>query len=145
MSNSAHEAGIPVLTEVIADDEHFIAPPKPQATAPAPAPAVHATPVQPVSKPVPRPEVVDVPLIDGWLTEEWNRLERKIGGRILQQVMASVEQQIEDRVRDALADVLQMSIESMANELKHNLRGTLEVIIAQAVHQEISDMQIAKK
>ena len=130
MSKPTLEAGIPVLTEVIAGDEHVIAPPK--ALAPA-------------GKPVPRPEVVDVPLIDGWLTEEWNRLERKIGGRILSEVMAHVEADIENRVRDALADVLQTSIETMANEVKHNLRGALENVIAQAVHQEISKMQFPKK
>ncbi len=130
MSKSTLDAGIPVLTEVIAGDESFVAPAKPL--------AAHA-------KPVPRPEVVDVPLIDGWLTEEWNRLERKIGGRILGEVMASVEVEIEDRVRDALADVLQTSIETMANEVKQNLRATLESVIAQAVHREISKMQFAKK
>lgn len=130
MSKPGLDAGIPILTEVIEGSTDFVAPPKPLAVA---------------AKPVPRPEVVDVPLIDGWLTEEWNRLERKIGGRILAQVMSRVEAEIEDRVRDALADVLQLSIETMANEVKQNLRVTLESVIAQAVHQEISRMQVSKK
>ena len=130
MSKSTLDPGIPILTEVIAADEHFVAPPKQAGAA---------------GKPVPRPEVVDVPLIDGWLTEEWNRLERKIGGRILAEVMGRVEAEIEDRVRDALADVLQVSVEIMATEVRQNLRVTLESVIAQAVHQEISRMQAAKK
>ncbi len=130
MTKSSLDAGIPVLTEVIAGDDDFVAPARVLAAS---------------AKPVPRPEVVDVPLIDGWLTEEWNRLERKIGGRILGEVMARVEVEIEDRVRDALADVLQMSVETMANEVKQNLRATLESVIAQAVHREISNMQFTKK
>ncbi len=130
MSKPSLDAGIPVLTEVIDSSDDFVAPRRP--------PAANA-------KPVARPEVVDVPLIDGWLTEEWNRLERKIGGRILGEVMASVEAEIEDRVRDALADVLQMSVETMANDVKQNLRATLETVIAQAVHREISNMQFTKK
>ena len=130
MSKTGLDAGIPILTEVIEGSSDFVAPPKPLAAA---------------AKPAPKPEVVDVPLIDGWLTEEWNRLERKIGGRILAEVMASVENQIEERVRDALADVMQLSVETMANELKQHLRTSLESVIAQAVHQEISRMQVSKK
>ncbi|MBV8634296.1 MAG: hypothetical protein JO002_07385, partial [Burkholderiaceae bacterium] len=62
MSKAGLDAGIPILTEVIEGSSDFVAPPKPLAAA---------------AKPAPKPEVVDVPLIDGWLTEEWNRLERK--------------------------------------------------------------------
>ena len=130
MSKPGLDAGIPILTEVIEGSSDFVAPPKPLAA---------------VGKSAPRPEVVDVPLIDGWLTEEWNRLERKIGGRILGEVMARVEADIENRVRDALADVLQTSIEIVADEVKKNLCVTLESVIAQAVHQEIADMQNLKK
>ncbi|HEX8956841.1 MAG TPA: hypothetical protein VF798_11230 [Burkholderiaceae bacterium] len=129
MSKTSLDAGIPILTEVIEDSGNFVASSKPQDAA----------------RPVPRPEVVDVPLIDGWLTEEWNRLERKIGGRILSEVMASVEAEIENRVRNALADVLQLSVETMAKEVTQNLRTSLEDVIAQAVHREISRMQFSKK
>ncbi len=130
MSKTNLDAGIPVLTEIIPGSS---------------AVEVPARPMPASANPAPPAEVVDVPLIDGWLTEEWNRLERKIGGRILQQVMARIEADIETRVRDALADVLQISVESMANEVRQNLQHTLEQVIAKAVHQEISNMQIAKK
>jgi hypothetical protein len=129
MSKSALDAGIPVLTEVI------------KVTA---EPAAKTTPVR-AAEPKQHPEVVDVPTIDGWLNEEWNRLERKIGGRILQQVMERLEADIEDRVRDVLADVLQVAVETLANDIKQNLQGTLHEVINQAVKAEISRMQTAKK
>jgi hypothetical protein len=135
MSKTNLDAGIPVLTEIIPGDA-VAAPAKPLPMFTKPAAPTEVAEVA---------EVVDVPLIDGWLTEEWNRLERKIGGRILQQVMARIEADIETRVRDALADVLQISVENMANEVKQGLQQSLEQVIAKAVHQEISNMQIAKK
>ncbi|HSY29933.1 MAG TPA: hypothetical protein VK832_20650 [Burkholderiaceae bacterium] len=129
MSKSALDAGIPVLTEVIKV---------------AAEPAAKTTPVR-AAELRQQPEVVDVPTIDGWLNEEWNRLERKIGGRILHQVMERLEADIEDRVRDVLADVLQVAVETLANDIKQNLQGTLREVISQAVKAEISRMQTAKK
>ena len=129
MSKSALDAGIPVLTEVI------------KVTA---EPAAKPPPVRAAELKHP-PEVVDVPTIDGWLNEEWNRLERKIGGRILNQVMERLEADIEDRVRDVLADVLQVAVETLANDIKQNLQGTLHEVIGQAVKAEISRMQTPKK
>ena len=112
MSQSRIDAGIPVLTEIIA--------------APA-AEAQVAKPAPPVApQPPERPEVVDVPTIDGWLNEEWNRLERKIGGRILHQVMQRLEADIEARVRDVLADALQMAVTTLANDIQQNLQATLQ-------------------
>ena len=136
MSKSALDAGIPVLTEVIdiPATNPDAAPP------PAPSPATLRATVQEVT-----PTVVDVPTIDGWLNEEWNRLERKIGGRILHQVMERLESDIEDRVRDALADVLQMAVETLASDIKQNLQATLHDVITQAVREEISHMQYSKK
>jgi hypothetical protein len=130
MSNSTVDAGIPVLTEIIQ---------MPDADAPKPS----LPPNRVESKE--RSEVVDVPDIDGWLDEEWNRLESKIGGRILHQVMARLEADIEDRVRSALADVLQMAVESLAADIKQNLQLTLQEVISQAVSDEVFRMQAIKK
>jgi hypothetical protein len=132
MSKSKLDAGIPVLTEVLE---------VPSASIETPARPVrlHTAPVHEI------PDVVDVPTIDGWLNDEWNRLERKIGGRILNQVMERLESDIENRVRDALADVLQIAVEGLANDIKQNLQTALKDLIAKAVKEEISHMQIAKK
>jgi hypothetical protein len=129
MSNSTlFDAGIPVLTEIIQ----------------APVDAADKPPPDEAETQEP-PKVVDVPAIDGWLTEEWNRLERKIGGRILDQVMARLESGIEDRVRDALADVLQAAVENLAADIKQNLQHSLQEVISQAVRDEVFRMQTAKK
>lgn len=132
MSKSKIDSGIPVLTEIIEvppKNTNFAA--EPESPPPNRAPEY--------------PEVVDVPTIDGWLNEEWNRLERKIGGRILHQVMERLESDIEDRVRDALADVLQTAVETLSNDIKQNLQVTLHEVITQAVKEEISHMQTSKK
>jgi len=138
MSKSKLDAGIPILTEVLevpsANAEALI---KPVRLHTAPGLGTHGA-----HEPL---DVVDVPTIDGWLNEEWNRLERKIGGRILHQVMERLEADIESRVRDALADVLQIAVEGLASDIKQNLQTALNDLIAKAVKEEISHMQIAKK
>ena len=132
MSKSKIDSGIPVLTEIIqAPSEHATFAAKPESPPPTRVPE--------------HPEVVDVPTIDGWLNEEWNRLERKIGGRILHQVMERLESDIEDRVRDALADVLQTAVETLSTDIKQNLQATVHEVITRAVKEEISHMQTSKK
>jgi len=132
MSNSKIDAGIPVLTEIIKVPV-FNTNAGLKQESPRAAQAQEG------------PEVVDVPTIDGWLNEEWNRLERKIGGRILHQVMERLESDIEERVRNVLADVLQVAVETLANDIKQNLQVTLHEVISKAVKDEISHMQTSKK
>jgi len=40
---------------------------------------------------------------------------------------------------------LQVAVETLANDIKQNLQGTLHDVISQAVKAEISRMQTAKK
>jgi hypothetical protein len=131
MSNSALDAGIPVLTEII-DVPHA------EAAVEPPLWLTEPTEAQP------HKDTVDVSDVDGWLNAEWDRLERKIGGRILHEVMARLETDIEQRVRDALAEVLQVAVTDLAADIKHNLQATLQEAISQAVKQEVSRMQTAK-
>lgn len=144
MSKSKLDAGIPVLTEVIEVTEVVVTPvaSKPPELKPMP---MRAKEPQPQLQSPPHPEIVDVPEIDGWLNEEWNRLERKIGGRILSQVMERVQADIEDRVRDALADALQMAIGTLAKDIEENLQSALHKVINEAVKEEIFHMQNSKK
>lgn len=122
------DAGIPVLTEVIAAPQetahlhHDIAPPAAAAT-----------------------ETQRLPAIDGWREDEWNRMERKISGHILHQVMARLDTAIEQQVRDSLADALQTAVEGLATEIKHNLQHSLEQVISQAVSEEVARMQSFEK
>jgi hypothetical protein len=136
MSKSVLDAGIPVLTEII-QAPHTDAP-----TEPVPPPQTETHPHQVEASA--HPGVVNQVDIDGWLNEEWNRLERKIGGRILHQVMERIESDIELRVRNSLADALQVAVETLAVDIKQNLQHTLQEAIFQAVKDEISRMQTAK-
>jgi|GEM_PF-2065521 len=152
MSKSPLDAGIPVLTEVIDDkvaapQPTFHAAPKAVPKAPPTvAPTMTTFKAATVRAPeLPISDVVDVPAIDGWLNDEWNRLERKIGGRILSQVMERLEANIENHVRDALADVLQMALATLTHDIKENLQTGLQKVITDAVREEISHMQNPKK
>jgi hypothetical protein len=152
MSKSPLDAGIPVLTEVIDDkltapQPTFHATPKPPPKAPPTvAPTMTAFKTTTVRAPeLPVSDIVDVPAIDGWLNDEWGRLERKIGGRILSQVMERLEADIENRVRDALADVLQMALATLTHDIRDNLQTSLQKVITEAVKEEIFHMQNPKK
>lgn len=132
MNKSTVDAGIPLLTEVIAT---------PQAKS-ASAPAGPATPPAPKDK-------IQAPAasvkIDGWVDAEWTRLERQISERVLQQMMGRIDFVLEQRVRDSLADVLQVAVTGLASEIRAGLQQTLEDVIARAVSQEIIRLQSNKK
>jgi len=131
MSKSAFDAGIPILTEVI------VAPRAESASQPAkPSSVISAHE---------RTRIVDAPDVDGWLNEEWNRLEQKIGGRILSQVMKQLEEDIEERVNEALNDVLGAALDTMAVKLKQELQPKLQAAIFEAVRNEVSRMHTSKK
>lgn len=112
MSTFKPDAGIPVLTEIIEApglDE------TPQhAAAPSVAPQAHA--------------------LDA---EHWERLERDLRERILQQVLKQIDAALEQRVRDSLADVLQIAVEGLAGEIRDGLRRSVKEVVIRAVRQEI--------
>lgn len=126
MNKTVLDAGIPVLTEVIAAPQetvpphHDIAPPAAAETEPSPA-------------------------LDDWIEDEWNRMERKISDHILHQLMARLDKVIELQVRDSLADALQNAVEGLATEIKHNLQHSLEQVVSQAVSEEVARIQFLEK
>ena len=128
MNRSTLDAGIPVLTEVIA--------PQLQPTLPRHAIAPSAATA---------PDTVLPAELDGWIEDEWNRMERRISGQILQQLMARLDSTIEQQVRDSLADVLQTAVEDLATEIKRNLQASLEQVIADAVADEVARIQSLEK
>ncbi len=129
MNPSTLDAGIPILTEVIAVPQHA-----------APQDRDLATPAAAITEPEPMP-----PEDQGWIEDEWNRMERKISGHILQQLMARLDSEIEGRVRDGLADVLQTAVEGLANEIKRNLQRNLEQVISEAVAEEVERIRSLKE
>ncbi|RJG05379.1 hypothetical protein D3870_04505 [Noviherbaspirillum cavernae] len=125
MNNSTHDAGIPVLTEII-----------PAAGNGSPPPAPMARPNH-----VPQ-ETQTSPAQDG---EQWTELERDIRERVLQQVLERIDFVLEQRVRDSLADVLQTAVESLTADIRSGLHHTIRDVVARAVSQEISKLQSSKK
>lgn len=131
MNNS--DAGIPVLTEII----------------PAPQPGAAAENKH--FEPAPEPEEIEgVATLEAraaseWDDEKWNRMEREIRARILQQVLERIDFVLEQRVRDSLADVLQIAVEGLAADIKDGLQRTVKDIVTRAVAQEITKLQSSKK
>jgi hypothetical protein len=132
MNKPPQDLGIPVLTEVIDT------PPRVHHDVIAEA----KTPlfVEPISEPEP---TADTP-INGWISEEWTRLEQKISERVLTQVLDRVDAVIDQRIRDGLMDVLQITIDRLADELKRGLHQTLQNVITEAVTQEIERMRFTE-
>jgi hypothetical protein len=130
MNPTSRDAGIPILTEVIA----------PAAAGSIPAMA------SPTSPPVPPadPDDLEAAAIAGWGSEEWNRLERHIRERILRQVLERIDGVLEQHVRDSLADVLQTAVEGLAADIQRGLHQNLEEVISRAVSQEIIQLQTTK-
>jgi hypothetical protein len=132
MNHSALDAGIPVLTEVIA---------APQLAAP---PAHDIAPEETRAETEFETEFMPAEA-EGWIEDEWNRMERKISGQILEQLMTRLDTAIEEQVRNSLADVLQTTIDALATEIKRNLQHSLERVISDAVAEEVARIQSLEK
>lgn len=132
MSNNPHDAGIPVLTEII--------------PAPAVAGIVDAKPA-PAVAPLAKDDVasLEAHAASAWDEHDWNRLEQEIRERVLVQILERVDFVLEQRVRDSLADVLQTAVEKLASEIRSGLHHSIKDIVTRAVTQEITKLQGTKK
>lgn len=125
MSTYKPDAGIPILTEIIA------------------APASEAP--TPLSHDTTAAEVLPAPAPSLLTEEELRRFEQEIAERVLQQILARIDFVLEQRVRDSFADVLQISVERVTAELRSGLQHSLAEVITRAVTQEISRLQSTRK
>jgi hypothetical protein len=121
--NSAFDANIPVLTEILHDKSA--------------EPRLPATPDQNGH--------LEQLAIDGWGEQEWELLERRLSERILQQLQGRVDFVLEQRLKDSMADVLQHAITGLTQEIRSGLQQTIEKIVARAVAQELTHLQTLKK
>ncbi|MDM5181227.1 hypothetical protein F2P44_06435 [Massilia sp. CCM 8695] len=110
------DPNIPVLTELFSDQGEAQADPGAQAAA-------------------------QEPLLADWSDPEWAALERRLSGRILQQIQGRVDFVLEQRLRDSLEQVLQHAVAGLAAELRIGLQDTIESIVVRAVAQELSHLQ----
>jgi hypothetical protein len=127
MNHSPNDAGIPMLTEII--------------DKPAQAP----TAVPTTLSVAPPPETENVAKSLAWDDEKWEKAEREIRERVLQQILDRIDFVLEQRVRDSLADVLQTAVEGLATEIRSGLHNTMKDVVTRAVAQEISKLQSSKK
>lgn len=139
-----HDAGIPVLTEIIPLSQ-------PDATAGVPAAAEIVPPTTAPARPIqqwkqeyerPVPPAAPVARLDDG---QWLQMERDIRQRVLQQVMERIDSALEQRVRDSLADVLQLAVDNLATEIRQGLHRSLRDAVAQAVAREIQELKNAEK
>ncbi|HTH43772.1 MAG TPA: hypothetical protein VL528_01705 [Oxalicibacterium sp.] len=128
MNKPSTDLGIPLLTEVIS------------------APAAETEPVQAQPAEALMPSTLDaraLPIagpdasIDGWMDEEWTRVEQKVRERVLAQLLERVDTMIDQRIREGVADVLQSAVTRLVDDLRLGLHQTLDDLIADAVTQEI--------
>jgi hypothetical protein len=131
MSNPSLDAGIPLLTEII---------PLQQDSTPELKPAVPAPAL------VTRDDtaVLDALRASEWSDGKWERLEREVCERVLQQLLERVDSVLEQRVRDSLADVLQIAVENLAAEIRGGLHHTIKDVVTRAVSQEITQLRDTK-
>ncbi|SFC31041.1 hypothetical protein [Massilia yuzhufengensis] len=113
--DSAFDASIPVLTEVV--------------TEPA-APAQEAA-----------GEQLERRATERWTGEEWSVLERRVTERVLQQLQGRVDFVLEQRVRDAMADAMQRTLEVFTADLRAGLHEALGDIVRQAFAKELEYLQ----
>lgn len=165
MINSASDAGIPLLTEILVTPAAAPAPAVPsiwnKVAIPVSSPAtlpeiIHAEPDQDLRVDFDIPELRAEPLVNAASTalpslqdanvsaEKWQQLEADITERITRQVLNRIDFVLEQRVRDSLADVLQIAVEGLSQEIKRGLHQTLEDVISRAVAQEIARLQLQK-
>ena len=130
MNKSTQDAGIPVLTEIIELPQN-----EPEVLEAAPEPAATFADGEDAS------QESSTPPIDGWLDEEWTRLEQKISVRTLAQLQERIDPVLEQHIRDSLA----ASVENAVAEIRGNLQLTLEQLVRDAVAQEIENMQFSKR
>ncbi len=133
MNKSTQDAGIPILTEIIE-------PPRVD-HAPAEETTIEnqAAPVAPVI-PAASSQTGHAP-INGWLDEEWTRLEQKISERMLTQLIDRIEPILEQQLRDSLA----ASLEATMADIRSGLHHTMEQLVRNAVAQEIDELQFKEK
>lgn len=140
----AFDTSIPVLTEVVAET------PAP-AEAPAPTPASAATAADETGD-----EAGDESGEDSarelerqaaarWSGEQWSVMERRLTGRVLQQLQGRIDFVLEQRLRDGIAEAVDKAMAGFSAEIRSSLHETLDQAVARAVSQEIAHLKTLGK
>ncbi len=106
-------------------------------------PAAPSSPA--ASAPVAQAPASGAPAASQSSDEEWHELENELRQSITRQVLGRIDFVLDHRVRNSLTDVVDAAIDGLAAEIKRGLHETLEDMVARAVAQEISRIQLLKK
>lgn len=136
-NNDELDASIPVLTEIIAQEQDFADAALISAPSEPPPPEDPGASETAELAEVPAEMAPSTALSD----KQWQALEHKISERVLRQLQTRIDFVLEHRIRDGLADALQLAVDGIAADIKRGLHQTLEDVIARAVAQEIARLQ----
>jgi hypothetical protein len=142
--DTAFDASIPVLTEVVADSA---APSAPAASnAPAAAATVGATTdTSAADDAVETPEALERRAADRWSGEQWSVMERRLTERVLQQLQGRIDFVLEQRLRDGIAEAVDKAMAGFSAEIRTSLHESLGQVVTRAVSQEIAHLQTLGK
>ena len=134
----AFDASIPVLTEVVVEPDTPIVPDVPDVPVTQPAPVIEAAPQD-------APEVLERRAVDHWSGEQWSVMERRVTGRILQQLQGRIDFVLEQRLRDGIADAVDKAMTNLSADIRSSLGDTLNEVVTRAVSQEIAHIRMLDK
>ena len=112
LKQHAANPGIPVLTDIVPTAGRKLAP---------------------VKKPETAPATLDV--------MPWDELEERLTGRIRTQVMERLDFVLDDNISQHVSSVLEKVAVMLAEEIKHDMQNTLEVIVTSAITTELQRLQ----
>jgi len=134
----AFDASIPVLTEVVVEPDTPIVPDVPDVPVTQPASVIEAAPQD-------APEVLERRAVDHWSGEQWSVMERRVTGRILQQLQGRIDFVLEQRLRDGIADAVDKAMTNLSADIRSSLGDTLNEVVTRAVSQEIAHIRMLDK
>lgn len=120
MNGLAKNPRIPVLTDILHSPE------KKRTPVPVKSPA-------PVKSSVPAKAPID--------KLPWNELEERLTGRIRKQVMGRLDFVLDDNLSQHVSSVLEQAVSLLADEIRHDMQKTLEVIVTHAISAELEQLR----
>jgi len=144
--DTAFDASIPVLTEVVADASAPLAALAPVAPV---APAVPVAPAAPVvasdDADAHSAQALERRAAERWSGEQWSVMERRLTERVLQQLQGRIDFVLEQRLRDGIAEAVEKAMAGVSAEIRAGLHDTLGQVVTRAVSQEIAHLQTLGK
>jgi len=129
MSAQPFDHGIPLLTEVLSEQEELRQIPVSMPAQPQwPA---QVTEAESAAEPAPSPAII---------APDWDAIEARLTQRILHQVQGKIDHLLEERIAHVLQTALQNALIGMRGALREDLQQSLEQIVAHAVSHELGHL-----